>query len=76
MQSHYLIVFNTSPWQPANVCVYAVGEHNYQQEPTNEYLLVSARPAWKVIATMLEMGKTAVDQVWAEARGKTSKDFS
>ena len=48
----------------------STGEYTYQLEPSNTYVLRNTRPAWKVISLLLEIGRSKVDQIWAEARTK------
>ena len=55
------------------ICLYCVciGQYNLQLDPSNEYLVEHAIPAWKMITTILEMDKSKVVKIWAEAMTKT-----
>ena len=48
-----------------------LGQYAYQLEPTNEYLLISVRPAWITLQEILSKGKEECDRVWAQTKGKT-----
>ena len=55
----------------ARLCQSAViGEHKFQQEPWNTYLLTTPAKAWHVMGEILAIPKSEVDEMWTDTRPK------